>query len=456
MPSWVARLPSQVGYASGGNLTSDERKGMLLVFRPLILPHIWAEWYPIAVADHERSTIARDKKERARKKRIQKGTASATDLKGPIADVKPVRMLENDPDLFLKFVACCKILLAGTIDLHALPRAQQLLEEYLEGFLKNHPNLVKPNFHFITHIFQIIRDFGPLLKSYDTNNHGNGELEVTFFREFQRDANLREKLHKLDQKEGLEDLTPEERCMAESARAILATDGDQRGTVTSMTREIEELSADLGISLSLGLAVKKDLPAPLQQNILEYYNATYPLVSIVARAADVADGENYFLHGSGQVHQDFILDGQRITSSTSLTNASSSIVQLDADGTRFVGQVYNIITHRQPGLDRPHHLLDIRWMRRLRDFNMSPWEPYPELEIFAWEHGEFLRGNNLGPARIVPITSIISQACRLTINHRTQILESDGSDSEEEAESLDGPARKIWFTAGLTRDVVVI
>jgi hypothetical protein len=131
----------------------------------------------------------------------------------------------------------------------------------------------------------------------------------------------------------------------------------------------------VGISLSLGLAVKKDLPAPLQQNILEYYNATYPLVPIVTRAADVAVGENYFLHGSGQVHQDFILDGRRITSSTSLTNASSSIVQLDADGTRFVGQVYNIITHRQPGLDRPHHLLDIRWMRRLRDFNMSPWEP---------------------------------------------------------------------------------
>jgi hypothetical protein len=75
----------------------------------------------------------------------------------------------------------------------------------------------------------------------------------------------------------------------------------------------------------------------------------------------------------------------------------------------------------------------------------------PELEIFAWEHGEFPRRNDPGPARIVPITSIVSQACRLTINHKTQILESDGSDSEEEAESLDGPAPKIWFTAGLTR-----
>ncbi|KAK7034259.1 hypothetical protein R3P38DRAFT_2772352 [Favolaschia claudopus] len=40
MPAWVARLPNQVGYASGGNLTSDEWKGMLLVVCPLIVSRI--------------------------------------------------------------------------------------------------------------------------------------------------------------------------------------------------------------------------------------------------------------------------------------------------------------------------------------------------------------------------------------------------------------------------------
>jgi hypothetical protein len=45
-------------------------------------------------------------------------------------------MFPDDPDLLLKLAACCKILLAGTIDLNALPRAQQLLEDYLAGFLK--------------------------------------------------------------------------------------------------------------------------------------------------------------------------------------------------------------------------------------------------------------------------------------------------------------------------------
>ncbi|KAF7372541.1 alcohol dehydrogenase [Mycena venus] len=453
MPSWVARLPSQVGYASGGNLTSDEWKGMLLVFCPLILPHIWAEWYPVA-------------------KRIKNGNATATDRKGETAPPKPIRMFENDPDLFLKLAACCKILLAGTIDIKSLPRAQQLLEEYLAGFLENHPTLVKPNFHFITHIFQIIRDFGPvygfwtflferlnkLLKSYDTNNHADGELEVTFFREFHRDANLREVLERLAKKEGTDGLTPEGQCAAESARMILATDGDERGTVASLAREIEELSADLGIRFSLGLAVLKELPAPFQQDLLEYYNTTYPDISIVSRAADIGSSPNHhFLHGSAQVHSHIILDGRRITSSTSLTDASSSIIQLDADGTRYVGQIYNIITHRQPGIKQPQHLLDIRWMRRLTDFDMSPWEPYPELEIFSWEHGQFLRRGDPGPPRIVPVSAILSQACRLTINHKKQILHDDSdSDEDEGGESSDGPTCKIWFTAGLTQDVVVV
>ncbi|KAJ6556975.1 hypothetical protein DFH09DRAFT_923323 [Mycena vulgaris] len=202
MPSWVARLPNQVGYPAGGNLTADEWKGMLLIFCPLILPHIWNEWYPIALADYEKASASYKKRETARLARIADGTETANDRKGPVRQPKPIRMFENDPDLLLKFSACCKILLAGTIDIAALPRAQQLLEDYLAGFLKNHQTLVKPNFHYITHIFQIIRDFGfwtflferlsKLLKSYDTNNHGDGELEVTFFREFHRDANLRE------------------------------------------------------------------------------------------------------------------------------------------------------------------------------------------------------------------------------------------------------------------------
>ena len=37
MPSWVARLPSEVGAPAGGSLTSDEWKGLALVYCPIVV-----------------------------------------------------------------------------------------------------------------------------------------------------------------------------------------------------------------------------------------------------------------------------------------------------------------------------------------------------------------------------------------------------------------------------------
>jgi hypothetical protein len=119
----------------------------------------------------------------------------------------------------------------------------------------------------------------------------------------------------------------------------------------------------------------RDLPNTFQLDLLDYYNLTYPTIPIVAGAAETAGDNDIFIHGSAHVHPYFILDGRRITSSVSQTNAASALVQLDADGVRHVGQIYNIITHRQPGLERPQCLLDIRWMRRNMDFDMAPWDP---------------------------------------------------------------------------------
>ncbi|KAI0276549.1 hypothetical protein BC826DRAFT_928315, partial [Russula brevipes] len=59
---------------------------------------------------------------------------------------------------------------------------------------------IKPNHHYATHIAECVRNFGPLqdfwtflferlnkvLKSFKTNNHGRGDLEMTFFTEFHK------------------------------------------------------------------------------------------------------------------------------------------------------------------------------------------------------------------------------------------------------------------------------
>jgi hypothetical protein len=68
-----------------------------------------------------------------------------------------------------------------------------------------HPDEVKPNHHWLVHIFDQLDDYGPVynfwtflferlnkvLKSYATNNHV-GEVETTFFRAFSRDVALRD------------------------------------------------------------------------------------------------------------------------------------------------------------------------------------------------------------------------------------------------------------------------
>ena len=58
--------------------------------------------------------------------------------------------------------------------------------------------VIKPNHHYATHISKCVWNFSPLydfwtylfehlnkvLKSYNVNNHGQGEIETTFFCEF--------------------------------------------------------------------------------------------------------------------------------------------------------------------------------------------------------------------------------------------------------------------------------
>lgn len=64
--------------------------------------------------------------------------------------------------------------------------------------------VIRPNHHYATHTADFVHDFGPLrefwtflferlnkiLKSYKTSNHGGGEIEMTFFREFHRASHM--------------------------------------------------------------------------------------------------------------------------------------------------------------------------------------------------------------------------------------------------------------------------
>lgn len=124
---------------------------------------------------------------------------------------------------FLKLCAALRIFLSEKISEAQLIEGDRLIREYCQELLVvclwlsvivscclrrilqiYGTDVVRPNHHYATHTAEFIRDYGPMrefwtfvferlnkiLKAYKTSNHDGGEVECTFFREFQRMVQL--------------------------------------------------------------------------------------------------------------------------------------------------------------------------------------------------------------------------------------------------------------------------
>ncbi|KAL5521122.1 hypothetical protein ACEPAG_9044 [Sanghuangporus baumii] len=474
MPSWVGRLPRQVGYPAGGSLSADEYKALVLVYCPLIIPLIWREWFPIDQEEFRKRHQRWETLEAQCLQRIANGTAT-TDDQMQKNRPQPQQMHENDTKNFLKLATALKIILGRSVKCADLTRAENLLKEYLQGFLQIHKDCVKPNHHYITHIFDQIRSYGPvygfwtftgerlnkLLKSIKTNNHSGGEIEVSFFRGFTRDVKLREKLRNLAKQTSSDDV------LSFASRALIRENEAPRGTVASMTamiQEIDEISEDYNKTISLSAASNmKRIEDELQNGLLKYYNRTEPQADVVSRTSAYVPGINLL-----NIKADFF----------SATKAPNSIIQTEFDGELFVGQVISVFSHKQQHVPGPRIFLHVRWFRSRLDIDTSDWDPYPELEVKFWEFNTFLTGE--GPPAIIPPSLVKSQACRVTVNlpqvllrkpppapeneedeedeeddedeENTRVKDDQaGGEDEQEPEIEEGDGELVWATIGLSK-----
>lgn len=106
---------------------------------------------------------------------------------------------------------------------------------------------MKPNFHWVIHMFDQLHDYGPaygfwsfvverlnkFLKGYRTNSHGNGEVESTFMREFERETSLNEFTRTIARSDS---------NLSHTCKKVLAMRKDNRGTVASLVQEMDELA----------------------------------------------------------------------------------------------------------------------------------------------------------------------------------------------------------------------
>lgn len=226
------------------------------------------------------------------------------------------------------------------------------------------------------------------LKGYKTNGHAGGEREVSMFRGFKKDVRLRELVVSAAHLD--KDLT-----IKNIAERMLKTDGDTRGTVASLARELDEAAADskffqnvycifinfssVDSRFSLGPPTSDNpvLTKTLQQSLVDYYSVHRPEAKVVSRTARLPPGgTRNFLDDQVEYLKYIVLDGRRILPSLDMYRAPNSLIQGRYAGRQYVGQVIKIFKHAQEYVEGYTTLLQVRWFRPLQPgvFDTSTWD----------------------------------------------------------------------------------
>ncbi|KAF8523420.1 hypothetical protein JB92DRAFT_2705186, partial [Gautieria morchelliformis] len=182
----------QVGEPAGGSLSADTYKGLGTVFLPVVIPLVWDAFLDPATKDYNASLESFEK----RMATWDLNEASQV-IRQPLNKSKKVteppkpperRMHPGEEWIFLKLATATKIYMQ-----------YELMREDMYSQSK-----MKPNHHYIMHLPDQIKDYGPvygfwcflgeqlnkLLKSFKSNNWGGGQLEVSMMREWGRDVQL--------------------------------------------------------------------------------------------------------------------------------------------------------------------------------------------------------------------------------------------------------------------------
>ncbi|KIJ06435.1 hypothetical protein PAXINDRAFT_158731, partial [Paxillus involutus ATCC 200175] len=161
----------------------------------------------------------------------------------------------DDPPNFLKLCTALRILTKRKLTDLEIETADGLIREYGTELITLYGSaVIKPNHHFAIHVGTCARNFGPLhdfwtflferlnkvLKSYKTNNHGNGELETTFFQEFHRTCEIGRLTFSLQR-------YPEQSLPFQTSRLMVKASNEERGTVAglaALSQELDDVNDD--------------------------------------------------------------------------------------------------------------------------------------------------------------------------------------------------------------------
>ncbi|GBE87456.1 hypothetical protein SCP_1101320 [Sparassis crispa] len=370
-----------------------------------------------------------------KKKDPQKSHEKSTPPKKPAR-----RMQQDEPINFLCLATAVKLFLGRSITDDLVVRALDLLQDYLLEFrtvqflstviaLFSIPcclqlygeGAMKPNFHWVVHLPDQIRDYGPvynfwaflserlnkILKSYRSNTWVGGQVEISMLREFERSIHLDAMIN---------EVVSAGSPAREEAKLLLKRmlgDADQLLTGTAESSQNDELCA-LQVQAGPVASVAPQLSDKAHLGLFVYYNQNMQRVHYPTDHNPPSSTR--LLQETAQFYDWALLDGRRITatSRTQQESAHSSIVKVLYAGKAYGGEVVCIFHHSQREIAEERLFAEFQWMKplNLSPVQDDPWSEFPELEVETWVLGEFALAK--APGFPPPVLLFFTIQCQLS------------------------------------------
>lgn len=275
----------------------------------------------------------------------------------------------SDPANFLKLSMAIRILIKRTITDDDIDEAHRLLCEYNVELIKLYGSgVIKPNHHYSIHIADCVRNFGPLhdfwtflferlnkvLKSFKANNHANGEIETTFFKEFHRMCETSRVICALR-------ANPVKSLSSDAARIMQKATHEERGTVAGLAalcQDLDEISADAGLTYALSPRHQESVLSMETYRLLAHTLTTrFPFSPVHCQHERAAQPHSIPLTNKAVFFDYVVIDGKRFHASRAVGTRRSSLVHIQIPGqaiTHAYGEILDIIEVDQ-------HLHDGKW-----------------------------------------------------------------------------------------------
>ncbi|KJA24792.1 hypothetical protein HYPSUDRAFT_53569 [Hypholoma sublateritium FD-334 SS-4] len=296
-------------------------------------------------------------------------------------DATGVNLLPGDPGNFLKLCLAIQILGKRRVTEAELQQADLLLRAYCLELVELYgPSVIRPNHHFAIHTADSIRDYGPfqefwtflferlnkVLKSYKSNNHGHGELETSFFREYHRTIQESRLLAAA--------ATSDDINLRLVAGALRQASADDRGTVQmlaaqdhdtvqSLTQELDHHQDTAGVAFRLSPNFEiGDMDQTMYFEVLAYWTARLAVGTIHSYIALPPTPQSVMFSPRTIFYDNVIVDSNRYTASRRMKSLAESTVGILLGSELHAAEIMDIFALDQTEIGGLQRLARVRWL----------------------------------------------------------------------------------------------